>query len=205
MNDRCFIIQNTSDPIGEADLTLRLTGNESKEQMTGIIQSFESNAHTECLCLRSAELEKSWNTFSQIYEMIDAAGGVVINAENNFLLIYRNGKWDLPKGKIESGEEPDTAALREVEEECGIGSLTIIRPLETMYHTYPYDGKKVLKRTFWYLMETHDNNTPVPQQEEGITDVRWLNYPEAQHAVMHSYASVKSLLNNLRVTSDLRK
>ena len=110
-------------------------------------------------------------------------------------MIFRNGKWDLPKGKIEQGEDPDTAAIREVFEECGVGMLNLIKQVSTTFHTYPYKDIKVLKKTYWFLMVSNDTNRPVPQIEEGITDARWMTKGMVKEALMNTYASIADLLN----------
>ena len=109
-------------------------------------------------------------------------------------MIYRNGKWDLPKGKIEHAEEPDTAAIREVFEECGVGYLKLQKQVQTTFHTYPFKDHKVLKKTYWFLMSTVDESDPIPQLEEGITEAKWVNRSELKSAMRNSYASIVNLL-----------
>src|SRR5690606_15422047 len=101
-------------------------------------------------------LEKLWNRFIRYYNYIEAAGGLVKNSENKILFIHRLGKWDLPKGKVEAGETTELAAVREVEEECGINDLKIIRFIIPTYHIY-YDTQLRLKATYWYEMVYEGN------------------------------------------------
>ena len=89
------------------------------------------------------------------------------------LWIQRNGKWDLPKGKIETGEEIAAAAIREVEEECGISAPQIKRRLPNTYHTYRLKGQAILKRTYWFEMYYQGNESLIPQEEEDITTAKW--------------------------------
>jgi 8-oxo-dGTP pyrophosphatase MutT (NUDIX family) len=110
-------------------------------------------------------------------------------------MIFRNGKWDLPKGKIEKGEEPDTAAIREVFEECGVSGLSLKKQLNTTFHTYLYKDEKILKKTFWFLMNTSDSNKLIPQLEEGITEARWLTRGQVKEAMCNTYLSIVDLLN----------
>jgi 8-oxo-dGTP pyrophosphatase MutT (NUDIX family) len=110
-------------------------------------------------------------------------------------MIFRNGKWDLPKGKIEKGEESDTAAIREVFEECGVSGLSLKKQLNTTFHTYPYKDEKILKKTFWFLMNTSDSNKLIPQLEEGITEARWLTRGQVKEAMRNTYLSIADLLN----------
>ena len=127
------------------------------------------------------------------YSAIKAAGGIVMNENNELLIIKRFGLWDLPKGKIEKGEEKKIAAMREVEEECGISDLTIVSKTSKTYHTYQSRGKDVLKTTHWYIMKCSGNEMPVPQTEEGITDVKWIAKTEIKSIVNQTYKSLKPL------------
>lgn len=127
---------------------------------------------------------------------IKAAGGLVKNNEGKTLFIYRNGKWDLPKGKLEEGETPEIAAIREVEEECGISRLKITKEIPSTYHTYIMNDKLILKRTYWYAMTCADNSTLIPQTEEGITDVKWLNNAEVDLAMQNTYLSIRECVGN---------
>jgi len=135
--------------------------------------------------------------FMSMFTIIDAAGGLVRNDKGQWLFIYRNGKWDLPKGKIEKGEKIKTAAIREVEEECGIAKLKIVKELSSTYHIYSLEEKTVLKRTYWFKMACADTSPLVPQTEEGITDVKWFNLEEVQHALKNTYGSIKEVAKNI--------
>ncbi len=105
--------------------------------------------------------------------LIKAAGGLVRNAAGDYLFIYRNKKWDLPKGKVEKGEKVRDAAWREVEEECGVKIATKGEKLCRTYHIYEMDHKIVLKKTAWYDMEVEGVPKLIPQKEEGITKAGW--------------------------------
>jgi 8-oxo-dGTP pyrophosphatase MutT (NUDIX family) len=124
--------------------------------------------------LTCRDIEKSWKDFSSQFRLIRAAGGLVLNDQDEVLFIYRLEKWDLPKGKVEENEELEWAALREVEEECSIGNLELVRHLITTYHTYALKGEQVLKSTDWYIMKHTGHDIPQPQTIEGITDARWI-------------------------------
>jgi 8-oxo-dGTP pyrophosphatase MutT (NUDIX family) len=126
---------------------------------------------------------------------IQAAGGVVKNPEGKTLFIFRNDKWDLPKGKMEKGEDPQQCAIREVEEECGISGLSVVRELPSTYHTYLIGTKLILKRTYWYEMKYAGSQKPVPQTEEGITEVKWLGESEIISAMENTYSSIRELLS----------
>jgi 8-oxo-dGTP pyrophosphatase MutT (NUDIX family) len=103
-----------------------------------------------------------------------AAGGLVRNSKDEFLLIFRRGKWDLPKGKLNKKETFDQAALREVEEECGISGIQIQNPLISTYHTYSYKDGIALKKTTWFEMLYEGDGRLSPQKEEDIEEARWI-------------------------------
>ena len=122
--------------------------------------------------------------------VISAAGGLVVNPKKEILFIFRNGVWDLPKGWIEKGETIESAATREVEEECGVFNLKIIKSLVTTYHIYYQEGMN-LKKTYWFLMSSDSNKELVPQIEEGITEVVFKNERDTEEALKNSYGNIK--------------
>ena len=126
---------------------------------------------------------------------IEAAGGVVYNLKNQLLMIFRNGKWDLPKGKLELNEDIKKCALREVEEECGVKNLVIIKKIKDTYHTYSINDKQILKKTTWFLMKTNFLGNLSPQVSEGITNVVWLNNNQVEQKLKNTYGNIKDVLN----------
>ncbi|MEN8878615.1 MAG: NUDIX domain-containing protein [Polaribacter sp.] len=142
------------------------------------------------IILIAANLELDWQLFIKNLKVIPAAGGLVLNNEKSVLFIYRNEVWDLPKGGIEKGESKEIAAIREVEEECGITNLSILKQLPTTYHIYDYKGLN-LKQTFWFLMHSNDTSALTPQLEEGITKVAFLNSKKIKSALLNTYTNIK--------------
>lgn len=135
--------------------------------------------------------------FSKLFNVIDAAGGLVKNTKGQWLFIFRHSKWDLPKGKLEKNEAIADAAVREVEEECGISGLSIVKKLPSTYHIYFLDNTAVLKRTYWFEMVCNDHSPLVPQIEEGITDVRWFAKSELKQVRDQTYKSVKDVMKRI--------
>ncbi|MDD7886512.1 NUDIX hydrolase [Flavivirga sp. 57AJ16] len=123
-----------------------------------------------------------------------AGGGKVYNESNDILFIYRNDKWDLPKGKVEGNETIERTAIREVSEETGVAGLRITKPLETTYHIFKRNGRHKIKITYWFEMKTNFNGNLYAQEEEGITKVAWLNKNQAKQALGNSYANIKLLV-----------
>jgi len=195
INERLLKFISQHDEIGVAEMVIRLNGDEPKSHLKVLVKSFEENPLTESLVIQSANIDDTWKKFTSLYTVLEAAGGVVINSQTNkLLMIFRNGKWDLPKGKIEYKEEADVAAIREVYEECGIGELKLAKQIKTSFHTYPYKDAMVLKKTYWFLMSSSDISTPVPQAEEGILDARWMDKAEVKKALKNAYSSISQLL-----------
>ncbi|AWK05331.1 NUDIX hydrolase [Flavobacterium crocinum] len=122
-----------------------------------------------------------------------AGGGFVYNKKGEVLFIFRNGKWDLPKGGIEKGEDIETTAMREVEEETGVNQLRITNKLQKTYHIFKRNGKYKLKITHWFEMFSDFEGTPHGQLEEGIEKVAWLNPEQIKEALKNSYENIKLL------------
>ena len=117
-----------------------------------------------------------WEDFTHMFKIVDAAGGIVTNAEGKILFIYRLGKWDMPKGKIEKGESMEQAAVREVMEETSLKEIELQSFVNNTLHVYKErTGERVLKTTYWFLMSYSGVHDPLPQLEEGITEVAWKN------------------------------
>ena len=142
----------------------------------------------------SNEFELIINIFKKKFPEIIAAGGKVINNKSEILFIYRNKKWDLPKGKAEKNEIISETALREVEEETGIKDLSIIKPLEKTYHIFKRVGKYYLKTTYWFEMKSDFNGKFKPQKKEGITRVEWIGIENLSSVLPKSYANIRLLI-----------
>lgn len=132
--------------------------------------------------------------FLKLLPNVIAGGGKVYNSKGDILFIFRNSKWDLPKGKVEKNETIENTALREVEEETGVRGLEIIKPLDTTYHIFKRHGKYKIKITYWFAMKTKFDGILQPQQNEGITKVEWLSPLETKKALENSYANIKLLI-----------
>ena len=132
--------------------------------------------------------------FLKLLPNVIAGGGKVYNKKGKVLFIYRNGKWDLPKGKAESKETIEETALREVAEETGVRGLKITKPLETTYHIFKRYGKNRIKITYWFEMKTSYKGKLKPQKNEGITKVKWLKPDQIVKAMENSYANIKGLV-----------
>jgi 8-oxo-dGTP pyrophosphatase MutT (NUDIX family) len=133
----------------------------------------------------------------KLYQLVEAAGGVVVNQDQHVLWMYRLGKWDLPKGKLEKNEKFETAAVREVEEECNVKAV-LGKKICTTYHTYTHKNKLVLKKTRWYAMKTTFTGKLIPQTEEGIEKVEWLNEKKQIQALTNTYSSIRYVIEKFK-------
>jgi 8-oxo-dGTP pyrophosphatase MutT (NUDIX family) len=168
---------------------------DNTEILQALIKTLLDVSTIETLYVYGEHPQSIWESFQSIYTVIEAAGGLVLNKAKHALLIYRNDKWDLPKGKIEKKETIEDAAVREVIEECGVKHLVIEEKLCITYHVYDLNGKKILKFSHWFLMRCEDNEPElVPQIIEGITDAKWMTATEALNILDNSYSSVKDVL-----------
>lgn len=120
------------------------------------------------------DLEELKKAFYKKFTLITAAGGVVENEKKEVLLIFRRGKWDLPKGKLDKGEKLEDCAVREVEEETGLQKVKLLAQLSVTYHTYHEGTKFILKESHWYTMKVAGDQQLIPQVEEDIHEIRWV-------------------------------
>ncbi len=165
-------------------------------QMVGLVKSDVGNFS---FCYTTPEIDSLWKFFRSQFVEIPAAGGLVQNMAGELLFIKRLGFWDLPKGKLEKKETPENAAVREVEEECGLSGIEIVQPLNSTYHIYrsPFHKEPnnlVLKETKWFLMNYSGTEVPQPQLEEDIEEVRWVAPNELESVMANTYESLRVFL-----------
>ena len=134
------------------------------------------------------------SAINQVFKMAPAAGGIV-EKDGKFVAIVRHGIPDLPKGHIEKGETPETAALREVEEETGVRKLQIVKELPSTWHCYQEGDEWHLKRTYWYLLTTLEAIEPKPQTEEGISEIKLIGSVEVESFLKETFRSISEILS----------
>ena len=189
INNKCiFLVENQDFFNCREGKTYQFT---SGQDLMATLDEFEKDKKFENLYL-IGNPEKILSSF----EKIEAAGGLVKKANDQILFIFRFGKWDLPKGKMEEGETTPETAIREVMEETGVAGLEIIKELSPTYHTYKLNGKRVLKKTSWFEMSFKDDSQILPQKIEDITVVKWLSIKDIPWAMRNSYSSIIELLTD---------
>lgn len=171
--------------ISEADVTT--------ESLSQVVAGIPADHTVFYVC---ASVDSAWKRWVAHFTLSVAAGGVVRNRDNQWLLIFRRGKWDLPKGKLDYDESPEHAAVREVHEECGISGVRLLEPVTVTFHTYSEKKKNILKKTHWYAMQYDGEEQPAPQVEEDIEKVVWMTRDEIhQEAFSNTYRSIQDVLN----------
>lgn len=188
---KSILITKKKQNIGNTDF-IGLDGLKKKE-IKAIFETFIESENN-LLTFETQSIEKGFDKFRKAFKLIYAAGGL-IQDNTKFLFIYRLNTWDLPKGKLEMGERPDEAAIRECEEECGITQLSIHNELPSTFHIYKYKGKFALKKTFWYSMTTTHSGFLVPQIEEKIEKVEWLDKKQINEIVLkNTYPAILDVI-----------
>jgi len=167
----------------------------------------ELNTHTIKSMIHEMQLEKIHagvfyhpdlpeliKAFYKKFTIVIAAGGFITNEKNQILMIFRRGKWDLPKGKLDKGETLEVCALREVEEETGLQKVKLLSPLLITYHTYHEGTKYILKESHWYTMKVKGEQQLIPQTEEDIHEIKWVTAKEAEQLFPDCFPSVVDVI-----------
>ncbi len=140
------------------------------------------------------DIEKLKKAFFKNFMLIEAAGGIVQNKEKEILFIFRRGKWDLPKGKMEKKESPEECAKREVEEETGVNDLKLKKKVGETYHTYDEFGKHILKTSHWFYFTSNYKQKPEPQTTEDITKTEWIKTKDIKLPMSNTFENIKDIL-----------
>jgi len=166
-----------------------------KNEIPPIVNEFQQNIALKELWLHVDKVEETMAELSSLFKIVEAAGGLVCNTNDEYLLIYRHEHWDLPKGKQETGETLPATALREVEEECGIQGLVLSDFLTCTYHTYKEGEQVILKKNHWYSMKYTGTEVPVPQKEEGIMEARWVSRTALPEYLPNMFPSIVEVVS----------
>ena len=141
-------------------------------------------------------LVEEWKSFIRPLKHLKAGGGMVRNKKGDLLSIFRKGKWDLPKGKLEPAETEEEGAIREILEETGVlVEIVHHQPIYT-YHMYMLKANIIMKRTSWFKMSCIDDSMMKAQEEEGITEVRWMPKADIKPVFMaNTYPTISAILS----------
>ena len=141
------------------------------------------------------KIEKAKALFLTHLTIIEAAGGIVQNEKKEILFIFRRGKWDLPKGKIENNETPEISAAREIEEETGVTNLILKRKIGETYHIYEENKAMILKTSHWFYFLSNEQQDIKAQTEEDITKVKWIHTRNIKEPMTNTYQNIKDILS----------
>jgi 8-oxo-dGTP pyrophosphatase MutT (NUDIX family) len=198
LNDRKIVITRNGNIsfVKEAIITENLN---SVKEVKDWFLKFTNSTIKSAILIHPAP-ENFWkNMFLPVFISVPAAGGIVVK-NNKLLFIYRTEKWDLPKGKIDNGETPEAAAMREVVEECGIKGHRITKKLPPTFHIYlsPWKetlGKWILKETHWFEMNYEGTENGTPETGENITEIRWFAKVDLDEVFANTYESLKPVIS----------
>lgn len=189
--DKLIIL--TGDPLRDQNMP-HVEVNSRKTVKDAYVNFINSTGNQSLVLYNNSNVTRLLEDFVSLFWYVEASGGMVKNTRGETLFIYRFGRWDLPKGKIEKLETKTEAALREVQEETGLKELEIIRPLPSSFHIFDHKGKKVLKRTYWFEMLYTGTDEPTPQLEEDITRAVWIQPSDISSVLSNTYASIKTII-----------
>ena len=164
----------------------------SEEKLTELLEQIQSPHVTAAVLLQ--EPDAALNLLQQRFTHILAAGGFVYSSRQRVLMIFRRGKWDLPKGKLDEGEDLETCALREITEETGVGNLVSEGPLVRTYHTYEQHGQQILKESHWYMVKASEEAPFQPQVEEDIEKCEWVDINALEPYTDNTHQSILEVL-----------
>jgi 8-oxo-dGTP pyrophosphatase MutT (NUDIX family) len=163
-----------------------------------IVRAFIRQEKAKYLLILTQDCNAAFCALKDDYRYIAAGGGLVKNKSGKLLFIFRNGKWDLPKGKMEDGESVQSTSLREVKEETGLSGLLLGPQIGRTYHIYFENGRRFLKQTEWFEMVLLKASKAKPQIEEGITAVGWFDNNEIDEILNNTYPSISEMIGEYR-------
>jgi len=176
---------------------------EESADITSVLQYAKHYPEARRIILTNPDVQKLKTEFFKNFMYLSAGGGVVFNDENEILLIYRNDRWDLPKGKLKKDEDIEKGSLREVAEETNVNGAKIIEKgnfpellQDVTYHTYMIGKVPILKATHWYVMHSSEEEELIPQKEEGIEKVEWVSIDDLSENFKDTYATIKEVINS---------
>jgi 8-oxo-dGTP pyrophosphatase MutT (NUDIX family) len=182
-------------------IALQVFQMKKNDNMKSVIEQAEHTVFPQGFLITGDAPQKLLKKFLSYYQVLEAAGGVVLNQDKKLLMMFRRGKWDLPKGKIDPGETDREAAEREVMEETGLLEAKAGKRIrfheghqDCTYHTYWMGGVRTIKKTHWFKMKSSDRHELKPQTDEGITEVGWYSKKQVRTKLNNSYRSVRWVL-----------
>ena len=161
--------------------------------VTQIIKALKSSKNSKVF-LYHKDIDKLWRGFKKKFPIVEAAGGLVKRTDNKLLFIFRNNKWDLPKGGVEKKELIIDAAVREVTEETGVGDIIVEKKISETYHIFKKGKRFRLKKTYWFKMSTTYMGKTKPQTEEGIEKTKWVSNKNIEDILNDAFENIRIIV-----------
>ncbi len=202
INENCLVFadQNQVQSLGDQNVTV-LPFLAGKKMLLNYVDKLEKSAGPSTFVLLSSNPKSMFDDFRSIYKQIKAAGGIIYNEEGAILFIERLGRWDLPKGKVDTDEKTREAAIREVKEETGL-DCRVAGKAGVTWHTY-FDARsrRILKKTVWYTMVLIGSSLVAIQEEENITAYRWMKPEPFLNSDLPTYRSIRDIVSQVATPS----
>ena len=195
---RCIMICGIEDQALQDPNVISFSLGESFS-IDSLIHMFELSDTLMKVCIPTKDVERTYKRICDEFYEVNAAGGLVSNRRGDYLLIRRNGLWDLPKGHQESGEDIKVCAMREVEEETGIHELELRDLICITDHCYFRNGKWHLKHTWWYDMLYTNPLDLTPQREEDITQAAWIARSSIADCLTNTFPSIAEVFREAKI------
>ncbi len=193
-NKPLYIVTEITENLYETDLQMKGLNSETLSFVQEHLEIYPTHS---ALILTDME-QDVFSELAKHFEIVTAAGGVVQNNKGEILLIFRNGKWDLPKGKLDEEETIEQCAVREVREETGLSDINLRDKLITTYHVYKLNDKNILKPSHWFKMQTNNTANMQPQTEEGIEELKWVNKEGLKNYYNNTFPAIVDVLQLLQ-------
>ncbi|NML40927.1 NUDIX domain-containing protein [Chitinophaga sp. G-6-1-13] len=192
LNERPLIISGSEQNIPTGINGAKVYLNPDTEKIEKVLQKMEEGKK-EAAVFITEDVKQLFKKVSLHFTVLVAAGGLITNPDGEVLMMFRRGKWDLPKGKQDPGEDLETCAVREVAEETGLHTISLTHKITETFHYYPMKAKKVLKHTHWYRMQFTGTELTVPQIEEDIQDIEWVKPQNLEKFLKYSYENIREV------------
>lgn len=199
IHNKPLILYSEDDNINKEHSNFLNITQPSHSEVPSILKDLDKES-TEGIQIKSIHIDDFMEALYRHFQHWKAAGGLITNLKGEILLLFRRGKWDLPKGKMEAGEKPEETAVREVTEETGLKNISIVKKLTDTWHSYPISvygtqennkQKDVLKQTAWFQMNFTGEELTIPQIEEDIIDIQWIKQENIHRYIPYSYPNIK--------------
>ncbi|HVI47371.1 MAG TPA: NUDIX domain-containing protein [Chitinophaga sp.] len=192
LNERPLIISENIETVSSNITGVKVYEYPDAEKIEKVLLKMEDGKREAAVFLTS-DVKQLFKKVALHFNVLVAAGGLISNPEGEILMMFRRGKWDLPKGKQDPGEDLETCAVREVTEETGLYTINLAHKITETFHYYPMKNKKVLKHTHWYRMQFTGTELTIPQIEEDIQDIQWIKPVNVEKYLKYSYENIREV------------